>query len=103
MRLHVELCGSKNRKETSMSNFSLQDNAKLESFEQNYGDDPLADRESDLCRGEFVMGFVEKWDELIDWDARAKSEVQFFIEILHAHGRRAFSMPPRAPAFIPSV
>ena len=78
-----------NRKETSMSSFSLQDNAKLESFEQNYGDDPLADRESDLYRGEFVMGFVEKWDELIDWDARAKSEGQFFIDILHARGKES--------------
>jgi hypothetical protein len=49
-----------------MSSFSLQDNAELQSSEQNYGDDPLADRESDLYRGEFVMGFVEKWDELIE-------------------------------------
>ena len=72
-----------------MSSFSLQDNAKLESFEQNYGDDPLADRESDLYRGEFVMGFVEKWDELIDWDARAKSEGQFFIDILRARGKES--------------
>lgn len=54
-----------------MSSFSLQDNAELRSFEQSYGDDPLADRETDLYRGEFVMGFVEKWDELIDSDARA--------------------------------
>jgi SAM-dependent methyltransferase len=75
-----------NREERSMSSFRLQDNAELQSFEQNYGDDPLADRESDLYRGEFVTGFVEKWDELIDWDARAKSEGQFFIDILRAHG-----------------
>ena len=72
-----------------MSSFSLQDNAELQSFEQNYGDDPLADRESDLYRGEFVMGFVEKWDELIDWDARAKSEGQFFIDVLRAHGKES--------------
>ena len=78
-----------NRKETSMSSFSLQNNAKLQSFEQNYGDCPLADRESDLYRGEFVMGFVEKWDELIDWDARAKSEGQFFIDILRARGKES--------------
>ena len=72
-----------------MSNFSLQGNAELQSFEQSYGDDPLADRETDLYRGEFVMGFVEKWDELIDWDARAKSEGQFFIDILRAHGKES--------------
>ena len=86
-----------------MSNFSLQGNAELRSFEQSYGDDPLADRESDLYRGEFVTGFVEKWDELIDWDARAESEGQFFVDILAPKARRAFSTSPRAPAFIPSV
>lgn len=61
-------------------------NAELQSSEQNYGDDPLAARETDLYRGEFVTGFVEKWDELIDWDARAKSEGQFFIDLLRARG-----------------
>jgi sarcosine/dimethylglycine N-methyltransferase len=72
-----------------MLNFSPQCNAELQSFEQSYGDDPLADRETDLYRGEFVMGFVEKWDELIDWDARAKSEGQFFIDILRAYGKES--------------
>jgi glycine/sarcosine/dimethylglycine N-methyltransferase len=69
-----------------MSSVGLQGNAELQSSEQDYGDDPLTDRESDLYRGEFVMGFVEKWDELIDWDARAKSEGQFFIDVLRASG-----------------
>ncbi len=31
------------------------------------------------------MGFAEKWDELIDWDARSESEGQFFIDILGTH------------------
>jgi glycine/sarcosine/dimethylglycine N-methyltransferase len=82
-------CVGRKPKGSSMSSFSLQDNAELQSLEQNYGDDPLADRESDLYRGEFVMGFVEKWDELIDWDARAKSEGQFFIDILRTHGKES--------------
>jgi len=30
---------------------------------------------------------VEKWDELIDWDARAQSEGQFFIDLLRARGK----------------
>ena len=72
-----------------MSSCSLQDNADLQSFEQNYGDDPLADRESDLHRREFVMGFIDKWDELIDWDARAKPEGQFFIDVLRARGKES--------------
>ncbi|HEX4587061.1 MAG TPA: methyltransferase domain-containing protein [Mycobacterium sp.] len=70
-----------------MSSFSLQNDPELQSFEQNYSDDPLADRDSDLYRREFVKGFVEKWDELVDWDARAKSEGQFFIDLLRARGK----------------
>jgi glycine/sarcosine/dimethylglycine N-methyltransferase len=73
----------------SQSSPSLQRNAELQSYEQNYGDDPLADRATDLYRREFVMGFVEKWDELIDWDARAKSEGQFFIDVLRSHGKQS--------------
>ena len=57
--------------------------------EQSYGDDPLADRETDLYRAEFVTGFVDKWDELIDWDARARSEGEFFIDILHGYGSQS--------------
>ena len=72
-----------------MSSSSLQDDAGLQSFAQNYGDDPLADRATDLYRREFVAGFVEKWDELIDWDARAESEGRFFIDVLRAHGKES--------------
>lgn len=62
-------------------------NTELALKQQQYGDDPLADRDTDLYRGEYVMSFVEKWDELIDWDARAKSEGQFFIDVLRARGK----------------
>ena len=57
--------------------------------EQNYGDGPLAKWESDLFREEFVAGFVENWDALTDWDARAKSKGQFFIDILRALGNES--------------
>jgi glycine/sarcosine/dimethylglycine N-methyltransferase len=63
--------------------------AGLQLLEQFYGDDPLADRESDLYRGEFVTGFVDRWDELIDWDARARSEGPFFIDVLRGHGKHS--------------
>jgi sarcosine/dimethylglycine N-methyltransferase len=62
-------------------------NAELGLKKQAYGDDPLADRETDLYRGEYVMSFVEKWDDLIDWTARAESEGQFFIDVLRARGK----------------
>lgn len=56
---------------------------------QTYGDDPLADRASDLYRQEFVAGFVDRWDQLIDWEARAESEGQFFIDVLRDHGTQS--------------
>jgi len=53
---------------------------------QDYGDDPLAVRESDTYQEEYVHSFVEKWDELIDWDGRAQAEGEFFIEKLRELG-----------------
>jgi glycine/sarcosine N-methyltransferase len=56
--------------------------------EQDYGKDPLAVRESDTYQEEYVHAFVDKWDELIDWDGRAASEGEFFIEKLREHGAK---------------
>lgn len=78
-----------NQEESSRSSFSQRRNAELQSDQQNYGDDPLADRAKDLYRREFVMGFADRWDELIDWDARAKSEGQFFIDVLRSRGKES--------------
>ena len=63
------------------------DNRELLLEEQDYGSNPLADRDTDLYRGEYIMSFVEKWDELIDWKARAESEGRFFMDILRARGK----------------
>ncbi|MCC5788746.1 MAG: class I SAM-dependent methyltransferase [Opitutales bacterium] len=57
----------------------------LQKKEQDYGKDPLNVRETDAYQFEYIGGFVDKWDELIDWDARAKSEGRFFIDILKEH------------------
>jgi sarcosine/dimethylglycine N-methyltransferase len=62
-------------------------NAEFDLDAQAYGGDPLEDRDTDLYRGEYIMDFVEKWDELIDWRGRAESEGQFFIDILRARGK----------------
>ena len=62
-------------------------NAELELDQQIYGEDPLESRDTDLYRGEYIMSFVEKWDELINWTARAESEGQFFIDVLRARGK----------------
>lgn len=60
----------------------------IEITEQEYGDEPLAVRETDHYVKEYVQGFVEKWDALIDWEARAESEGQFFIDILRARNKK---------------
>lgn len=54
--------------------------------EQHYGDNPVAVRSTDQYTKEYVHSFVEKWDQLIDWDARAESEGDFFIECLKGRG-----------------
>ena len=55
---------------------------------QDYGADPLAVRDSEKYQEEYVQSFVDKWDELIDWDGRAKAEGQFFIEQLKERGAK---------------
>ncbi|MGD2083690.1 MAG: class I SAM-dependent methyltransferase [Chromatiales bacterium] len=55
---------------------------------QYYGEDPLRVRDTDQYKDEYVYGFVDKWDELIDWDGRAASEGEFFLRLLEEHGAR---------------
>lgn len=61
---------------------------ELQRSKQEYGSEPLAVRDTEQYRQEYVHSFVEKWDALIDWDRRAKSEGRFFIEQLRARGAR---------------
>ncbi|SFP78346.1 glycine/sarcosine N-methyltransferase [Nitrosomonas cryotolerans] len=55
---------------------------------QNYGPDPVSVRATDQYRAEYVHAFVQKWDSLIDWDARIESEGSFFIDKLRERGTR---------------
>ncbi len=55
---------------------------------QDHGADPVRTRDTGRYQKEYVQSFVEKWDELIDWEARADSEGQFFIDILKARGKQ---------------
>ena len=48
--------------------------------------DPAAVRDTDHYQEEYIQRFVEKWDDLIDWDARAESEGDFFIRELRKRG-----------------
>ncbi|MFD0774636.1 methyltransferase domain-containing protein [Streptomonospora algeriensis] len=54
--------------------------------QQDFGDDPLAVRDTDHYKDEYVTGFVDKWDELIDWKKRWVSEGDFFVEQLKDRG-----------------
>jgi SAM-dependent methyltransferase len=49
---------------------------------QVYEGDPIEVRHTDQYTNEYVTSFVEKWDQLIDWEARAASEGRFFIDTL---------------------
>jgi glycine/sarcosine N-methyltransferase len=56
--------------------------------EQDFGHAPTEVRESDHYTSEYTGDFVDKWDELIDWDARAESEGDFFIRMLKERGAK---------------
>lgn len=56
--------------------------------EQQFGANPLTVRESDHYTQEYIGGFVEKWDQLIDWNSRASSEGDFFIRVLEERRAR---------------
>jgi len=55
---------------------------------QDYGSDPVSVRETDHYHAEYIHAFVQKWDALIDWDARIQSEGSFFIDKLKERGCR---------------
>lgn len=54
---------------------------------QEFGSKPTSVRETNHYQEEYVQKFVERWDELIDWEARAESEGQFFIDLLKKHNK----------------
>nr|WKN39971.1 class I SAM-dependent methyltransferase [Tunicatimonas sp. TK19036] len=56
--------------------------------EQQFGETPTAMRETDHYQEEYVHNFVEKWDELIDWDARSQGEEDFFINELKRRNKK---------------
>lgn len=53
---------------------------------QSFGSEPLEVRDTDHYTDEYVRSFVEKWDQLIDWERRAEGEGDFFIRLLKERG-----------------
>lgn len=66
-------------------NSSSADNAMFKT-RQDFGQEPTAVRETDHYQHEYVRDFVEHWDDLIDWEGRASSEGDFFIQVLRDYG-----------------
>lgn len=58
-------------------------NAKAEQLYEN----PEEVRSSEFYQEQYEKSFAEKWDELINWEARAKSEGRFFIDLLKERGK----------------
>lgn len=71
---------------TRLNGIATIDNLKR--LDQSYGERPLEVRNTDHYQAEYVRNFVEKWDALIDWEARSKSEGTFFIDLLQRLGKR---------------
>lgn len=59
--------------------------SNLKKRQQDYGANPIEVRETEHYKMEYIHSFVEKWDQLIDWDARADGENNFFINELKKH------------------
>jgi len=55
---------------------------------QDYGPNPIAIRETDKYKEEYINTFVDKWDQLIDWESREQSEGSFFIDVLKKRGAK---------------
>ena len=56
---------------------------------QDFGVEPTKRRDTGNYTQEYVWGFVDKWDELIDWERRAAGEGDFFIRKLRESGARS--------------
>ena len=54
--------------------------------EQRFGAAPESVRETDHYQQEYIEQFADRWDRLIDWEARAQAEGDFYIRILREHG-----------------
>lgn len=57
-------------------------------LDQDFGPDPIAVRQTDHYRQEYVLRLAERWDQIIDWEGRAAGEGDFFIANLRRRGVR---------------
>jgi glycine/sarcosine N-methyltransferase len=55
---------------------------------QQFGEEPVSVRTTDHYKQEYIEEFADRWDALIDWQARAEAEGDFFIRQLRDRGAR---------------
>ncbi|MGM0376160.1 MAG: class I SAM-dependent methyltransferase [Bacteroidota bacterium] len=61
---------------------------KMKNAEEMNGGTTLTEvRSSEFYKEQYSHGLVEKWDDLIDWEARSKGEGRFFIDELKKRGK----------------
>lgn len=69
----------------SSTNSALYNGANPDARHSSSPRSSLSDtRDTDHYHQQYVRDFVSKWDELINWDARAQSEGDFFIQQLRS-------------------
>lgn len=66
---------------------------------QKFGDAPESVRETDHYQQEYVEQFAERWDRLIDWEARAEAEGDFLFGCSMSMGLNRCLMWLREPVF----
>lgn len=72
-----------------MSNSKLHTTIRaIQHEKQDFGENPTEVRETSHYQSEYIRNFVNKWDDLINWEQRAKSEGDFFIRILEERGAK---------------
>lgn len=74
---------------TTSTTIGQKDSSPTAHPAQEFGDDPLQVRETDHYTNEYIEGFVDKWDDLIDWDRRYQGEGRFFADLLDSYGVRS--------------
>lgn len=63
--------------------------SSLSPDQQEFGANPVDQRDTGHYAKEYIKGFVDKWDDLIDWDSRSEAEGDFFIKTLKEHNARS--------------
>ena len=56
---------------------------------QRFGETPESVRETDHYQQEYIEQFADRWDRLIDWQAREEAEGDFFVKLLREHGAKS--------------